>query len=100
MNHLSLPLWTLAPHSDEDTSREAARSMRPHLARLEAVVLEAVRAAGEQGLCDHEIEERTGLQHQTASARRRELVLRGLLVDSGVRRSTASGRSAKAWRLK
>lgn len=96
----ALPLWAMAPHSDEDTSREAARSMRPHIARLEQVVLEAIRASGGEGLCDHEIEERTGLQHQTASARRRELVLRGLVEDSGIRRVTPSGRSAKSWRSK
>ena len=95
-----LPLiFTPVPHSDEDTSREAAKRMIPHLARLESLVLEAIRAAGPGGLCDHEIERVTGLKHQTASARRRELVLRGLIKDSGTRRKTDSGRDAKAWTI-
>jgi len=97
---LPLSLWTPAPHSDDDTSRSAAKRIVPHLARLETLVLEAIREAGPAGLCDHEVEHKTGLCHQTASARRRELVLKGLVVDSGIRRKTASGRDAKAWRVK
>lgn len=99
MSDLSLlPLFTLAPHSDADTSRQAAKRIVPHLARLESLCLEAIRAAGEPGLCDHELESLTGLAHQTASARRRELVLKGRVTDSGIRRLTPSGRKAKAWR--
>ena len=96
-NNTPLSLFTPAPHSDSDTSREAAKRIVPHLARLESLVLEAICQAGPGGLCDHEIESATGLVHQTASARRRELVLRGLVADSGIRRNTASGRRAKAW---
>jgi predicted transcriptional regulator len=59
----------------------------------------ALSEAGDAGLCDHELEKVTGLQHTTASARRRELVLKGLVVETGERRTTPSGRSAKAWRL-
>lgn len=97
---IPLSLWTPAPHSDQETSRDAAKRMVPHLARLENLVLEAIRAAGPRGLCDHELESVTGLMHQTASARRRELVLAGLVEDSGERRLTPSGRKAKAWRAK
>lgn len=92
-----LPLHALAPFSDHGTSLAAARSVTPHLERLEAVVLDAIRAAGPAGACDHELERVTGLIHQTASARRRSLVLRGLVRDSGLRRRTASGRLAVAW---
>lgn len=43
--------------------------------------------------CD-EVEIVTGLKHQTASARIRELALKGLIKDSGKRRLTRSGRKA------
>jgi hypothetical protein len=100
VTQIPLSLFTPAPFSDDETSRSAAKRIVPHLARLENLVLEAIRAAGDAGLCDHELEKCTGLQHQTASARRRELVIRGLIEDSGLRRDTPSGRSAKAWRVK
>ena len=92
-----LPLF--APWSDSQTSLAAARSIEPHVARLERQVMTALSEAGDKGLCDHELEKVTGLQHTTASARRRELVLKGLVVETGERRTTPSGRSAKAWRV-
>ena len=101
---LPLPFTGLAPFSDMGTSLAAARSITPDLQRLERVVLEAIvnidRKRGGAGACDHEIEVVTGLKHQTASARRRALVLRGLVEDSGVRRLTESGRGAIAWRVR
>lgn len=93
-----LTLFDPVPFSEPETSAQAAHEMRPHIARLEAVVLQCIKDAGEAGACDHEIESATGLAHQTASARRRGLVLRGLVEDSGMRRVTPSGRAAKAWR--
>jgi hypothetical protein len=95
----ALPLFT-PPHSDLETSLESARSIEQHVARLERRVLDAIADAGERGLCDHEIEGITGLMHTTASARRRGLVIKGLVVETGERRTTPSGRSAKAWRVK
>ena len=46
-----LPLF--APWSDSQTSLEAARSIEPHIARLERQVMTALAEAGEAGLCDH-----------------------------------------------
>lgn len=94
---LELPFRPYVPFSDPGTSREAAQELYPHVARLEALVLESIRQAGAFGMCDHEIEARTGLIHQTASARRRGLVLKGLVKDSGERRTTPSGRKARVW---
>ena len=96
----ALPFTSLAPHSDMGTSLEAARAIVPDLQRLERVVLDAIAYYSESGLCDHEIEDVTGLKHQTASARRRALVLRGLVEDSGLRRRTDSGRMAVVWRVR
>jgi hypothetical protein len=101
---LPLPFAALAPFSDMDTSLAAARAIVPDLQRLERVVLEAIMhinyVRNDGGACDHEIEFLTGLKHQTASARRRALVLRGLVEDSGLRRLTDSGRGAIAWRVR
>lgn len=88
----------LVPHvQGSDTSREAAESMEPHAGTLEARVLEAIRFSCSAGLTDDEVEQLLGLSHQTTSARRRALVIRGLVKDSGRRRKTRSGRNATVW---
>lgn len=80
-----------------DTSREAAESVQPHLERLEAKVLHAIRSGGDGGLTDDEGEHVLGLAHQTYSARRRALVQKGLVEASDQRRPTRSGRRATVW---
>src|SRR5580658_1247613 len=78
-----------------DTSREAAQSLpEPALARLEAVVFASIVSFGGFGCTDDELERLTELSHQTVSARRRGLVQKGRIVDSGLRRQTRSGRKA------
>lgn len=88
-----------APYSDEDTSRDAAESVEPHIARLQEMILAALKGSGPDGLCCFEIEERLGLIHQTASARIRGLVIEKLVEASGEKRPTRTGRMAKAWRI-
>lgn len=85
------------PHSDEETSREAAEEARKHAAKKRARVRAFIEQCGERGATDDEIETALGYPHQTASARRRELVLLGLVRDSGRRRSTRNGRQAHVW---
>lgn len=80
-----------------DTSAEAAEFIEPHRAPIRDRIL-ALLKCEISGLCDWEIEERLDLKHTTASARRRELVLDGLVVDSGKRRETPSGCKATVWR--
>lgn len=100
-----------APHVEgSDTSEGAARSIEGQKLTLRDRVHQALIDAREgsvsglpggtyrYGLTDDEIEVLTRLKHQTASARRRELVLLGLVVDSGHRRPTRSGRPATVWR--
>jgi hypothetical protein len=80
-----------------ETSEAAASSLDDStLARLEAQVLAEIHARPRT--CD-DVEQATGLSHQTASARIRGLVLRHLIVDSGERRATRSGRKAIVWRV-
>ena len=80
-----------------DTSYDAAKSIEEHLPHLERLVRLKIQEAGAAGRTDDEIEEMTGLRHQSASARRRGLVLKNLIVDSGTRRKTRSGRFAAVW---
>tara|TARA_A100001035_G_scaffold233752_1_gene196582 strand:+ start:157 stop:480 length:324 start_codon:yes stop_codon:yes gene_type:complete len=79
-----------------DTSEAAARALAGPASSLRASVLEFIYQAP-KGATDDEIEQALGMRHQTASARRRELVLIGLVMDSGERRATRSGRTATVW---
>ena len=88
------------PHEHVDTSVQAALEIEPVVGRLRGEVLECIREAGLQGCTDDELEILLEMRHQTASARRRELALMGLVEDSGRRRRTRSGRKACVWVLK
>jgi hypothetical protein len=86
----------MAPHEGSATSFAAAASMMPHLGAIQEREYEAICDAGERGMTDDELEHRLGLRHQTASARRRELYLLGLIKEGGFR-NTTSGRKATVW---
>lgn len=66
-------------------------------ARLQKSVLAFLRQQKGLGATDYEIEVNCDLTHQSASARRRELVLRGMAYDSGLRRLGGSGRQNTVW---
>jgi len=78
-----------------DTSEQAAVSAPPNAGTKRRRIYDLIVICG--GATDDELEDRTGWRHQTVSARRRELVLSGLVVDSGKRRTTRSGRKAVVW---
>lgn len=82
--------------SGSDTSSAAARSMDPHAGPCRAAVYQRVKTAPEGATCD-EIEQALRMRHQNVSARLRELVLAGAIVDSGSRRPTRSGRRARVY---
>jgi hypothetical protein len=82
------------PHVGTDTSLDAAKSIRGDASRLRSIVLRAIRARGPQGATCDEIETELNMRHQTASARIRELVLAGHVVDSQQQRKTRSNRNA------
>ncbi len=89
-----------APYvAGSDTSQSAAESITSDLGRLEALVYKIIASAGLEGRTDDELEVATQLAHQTISARRRTLVLKGRVCDSGHRRRTRSGRKAVVWML-
>jgi hypothetical protein len=80
-----------------DTSQAAAESMEESAPSMRERVLRFIAAAGEAGTTDDAIEAALGMRHQTASARRRDLVLDGFIGESGRRGKTRSGRSATIW---
>lgn len=91
-----------------ETSREAHESVKPTLPNLQQQVFKTLMSVSARpgpdgnpqgGATDEEMESLLGMKHQTVSARRRELVLRGLVEPSGNRRKTSSGRSATVWQV-
>lgn len=81
------------------TSVAAAEAIAPVAATLRRMVLEAIAAAGADGLTDEEMLERVGLQPSSGRPRRIELVRAGLVADSGQTRPTKSGRQATVWQV-
>ena len=80
-----------------DTSREAARSVEPKASALRLRVLAEIQIRGTTGATCDELEQAMSLSHQSASARIRELGLKGKIRDSETRRKTRSGRAAIVW---
>lgn len=97
-----LPLFDRHPYAGRtprvrgsDTSEAAGDSALPNAGTVRRRVYDAILG---RPRTDEEIERLLGLRHQTASARRRELVLLGLVEDSLRRRQTSSGRFATVWK--
>lgn len=87
----------MPPHvEDSDTSCAAAKSVENNATALRGKIYRTLLQHPE-GLTCHEVEAMTGLRHQTASARIRELYLKGQIRDSGYRRMTDTRRSAVVW---
>ncbi|MBW2169840.1 MAG: hypothetical protein JRG69_11390 [Deltaproteobacteria bacterium] len=87
----------MPPHQKMDTSVAAARAVEGDVGRLQAAVLRYIQGCGDDGATDDELEVQLGLSHQSVSARRRELVLKGKVRDSGRRRLTRRNRKAAVW---
>jgi hypothetical protein len=82
-----------------DTSKSAAKNKAAKAVSDNEKILELFQAVGSSGLTDREIESTLKLRQSTASARRRGLVLAGLVKDSGNYRTTPSGNKATVWVL-
>lgn len=83
-----------------ETSRAAAQAIEPSLGRLQREVLAYLRYCRDAGCTDEELQLSLVLNPSTERPRRIELVEKGLVVDSGVRRKTRSGRLATVWRVR
>lgn len=85
------------PH---DTEIVAAVSQRPASGALRARVHAEFVTAGDAGRTDYENAVALGMFRHSAGTRREELIKRGaLIVDSGRRRPTDTGRPAIVWVL-
>ncbi len=87
-------------HNAQPTSVEAAVKMFPRAGTDARKVLDVIVSRGGVGATDDEIEIELGMIHQTASARRRGLVLEDWVKSSGAKRKTRSGSSAIVWVIK
>ncbi len=86
---------------NSETSRAAARSMKPHLTELHLRVLMLIKGAGAFGrTCDEVENMMLGKRHQTVSARVRELYLMGFIYRTKRTRPTRSGRHAVVYRVR
>jgi hypothetical protein len=86
-------LFGRAHETARDTEAAAARSIAPHTEKLrERVLLLLSETPG--GLTDDEGGELLNGDRLLFGRRRQELCLQGLVVDSGMRRSTPAGRTA------
>jgi predicted ArsR family transcriptional regulator len=95
---MQLDIFNQPPYqTHSETSREAAISIKGRTANLRTQVLEALRR---HPSTDEALSERLTMSPNTCRPRRVELVDRGLVVDSGRREKTASGRSAVVWQVK
>lgn len=83
---------------ESDTSRAAAESLSPRVTgELRARVYKAICARGAFGATDQELQAMLRMKVNVETPRRWELVNAGLVVDSGHRRKTPSGRTAAVW---
>lgn len=86
----------LVRNDHPDTSREAARLIRPVTGKARRQVYEAIRSRAD-GMTDEELQTVLQMSPSTQRPRRVELVEGGLVRDSGRTRKTKSGRSAIVW---
>jgi len=85
------------PHSA--TSREAAVKKLPRALSDRWIVFLQLGEVGDQGLADHEIQERLVMSGSTQRPRRVELYDKQLVRNTGLRVQTQSGGSAFRWAL-
>lgn len=79
------------------TSKQAAIEASTVTGAARSAVYQYVQECGHQGATDEEVQRGLGMNPSTQRPRRVELVEAGAIVDSGVKRPTASGRDAVVW---
>lgn len=103
-NTRSLPLFDAIehiepdpPHSGGETSRAAAEEIKPDANKLRRQVLVFLIKCAVMGATDEDMQDGLDMPGNTQRPRRRELVQARLVVDSGYKRYTHSGRKATVW---
>ena len=79
------------------TSAAAAGQIAGHAPTQRALMLRILRERGRAGVTDQELQTVAGLPSNSEGPRRWELERHGVVVDSGQRRRTRSGRFAIVW---
>ena len=87
------PFRRSAPHTSRDAAAKAQRTSPTMRGRVLCFLI----GQGQSGATDEEGGAALCMKPQSYTPRRRELVKRGLVRDSGERRATESGRSAVVW---
>lgn len=82
---------------DRDTAVNAAITNRPRRSAHKQMVLDALRAAGPEGLTDFQISEATGLIATSAGKRRLDLMRDDLVKATDMTRLSPSGTPSKVW---
>lgn len=86
------------PHQmDSDTSEAAAHQIKSSALTQRQRVHQYIKEQGDLGATDNEIQIALDMISNTEQPRRRELVLKGQIMDSGHRRKTKAGRMAVVW---
>jgi hypothetical protein len=90
--------YPFAPgYAPTDTSYAAAKAIESETSRLQRKSLAAIVAAGDQGLTMEQVADAIGEHRHSVQPRTSELRAKGLICDSGIRRTLASGRKGIAW---
>ena len=79
------------------TSLNAVKKAFPKSGTKKKLIYDLIVSAGVNGMCDHELEIRTGFRHESTSATRNCLMNDGWIIDSGLRRETPQGNPAIVW---
>lgn len=91
---------TAGKHGGVDTSVAAHRTTSDETRhRLRQRIVDAVTARKSVGMTSEELVTSTGIPLQTVSARVSELLRDGVLYDTGDRRSTKSGKTARVLKV-
>jgi len=84
-------------YKEEDTSKAAAEAMEPNALTIRLKITESLGWVGDQTA--DEVAGRLGLSVLAVRPRFSELLARGSIRDTGIRRANISGKSAKVWRI-
>jgi CRP-like cAMP-binding protein len=90
-------MYHIPPTNGVQTSNEAAAAIEPFSQRQRDILYAYVCDQYMLGTTNQEAEEALGMPAQTITPRMLELRKEGLVVDSGMKRKTRSGRRAIVW---
>jgi len=98
-NYAAILAITMQSHSRAVSSIQFSGKDRKNLSVRERLMFDLIESKGKDGCTDDEVEISMGLTHQSASSRRRCLVVKGWVKEDPEkkRRETRTGAMAKVW---